>query len=105
MLIFQIGIPHREPLDVGFVQNGMIPWNGVAIGLTLPIKIGIDNYRFWDEWGAVPLIVCGVISGLHYISKYFRTPFEFSRVRASVWINQQFIWVEAVAVGGLIRPM
>ena len=67
-----------EALDVGLVDDGVVPGHGLAVGLAFPVEIGIDHHAFGHEGRAVPLVEGEVVHRLHLIAEDGGIPLEFA---------------------------
>ena len=55
-LLVDLGVQLGEPLDVGFIDDGVVPRHIAPAVFAPPVEIGIDDDGLWNERGAVPLI-------------------------------------------------
>src|ERR1700733_11157002 len=94
-----------EALDVGFIQNCVIPWNWMSVWLALPIKPRINYDAFGYERGTVAFVQRRVVPALHLIAKYRRIPRQFTGVPARVRIHHQFVRIETMSLFGLVGTM
>ncbi len=91
-----------KALDVGLVDDGLVPVHIVPCGLGLPIEIGIDHHAFRHEGRAVALIEGEVVAALHLVAEHGRIPCQRAGMGARIGIEQQLVGVEAMAGVGLI---
>ena len=76
-----------KTLDMGFVDNGLIPRDTQSASFALPVESGIDDNAFGHERCAVTLVECGVVAGFHLVAENRGIPLEVSRMGACVRIE------------------
>src|ERR1700722_15953577 len=54
-----LGMQHREAFDMQFVNYRLVP-RDVQQGIIAPVKVGIDDYAFWNERRAVAIVAAQV---------------------------------------------
>src|SRR6185437_3540252 len=94
-----------EAADMGFIDNGKIPWYPTATRRTFPIKIGIDDNAFRHERRAVAIVETQIVPGLHLVSKDRRVPRQLAEIPLGIGVEQQLVGIEAVPGLRLVRTM
>ena len=94
-----------KTLDVGLVDDGLVPVHVLPGSFGGPVEIRIDHDAFRHERRAVALVEGTVVAAFHVIAVYGRIPCQRTRMRACIGIEQQLVRIEAVAVGGIVRPV
>ena len=85
-----------EALDVGFVEDGVVPGHELAVGLAFPVEIGIDHHAFGHEGRAVPLVEGKVVHRLQLIAEDRGIPFELAGMGAGIGVEHHLVRIEAV---------
>ena len=98
-------MPHREALDMRFVDDRVVPWHVLAAGLAMPVEIGIHHHAFRHERCAVAFVECQVVTGFQLIAEHRWVPLQLPRMRAGVRVKQQLVRIEAVAGLRFVRPV
>ena len=94
-----------KTLDMGFVDDGLVPMHVLPGGFGGPVEIRIDHDAFRHERRAVALVEGEVVAGFHFVAEHGRIPGQRAGMRARIGIEQQLVRIEAVAVGGIVRPV
>ena len=89
-------MPLGEALDVGLVEDGVVPGHELAVRLAFPVEIGIDHHAFGHEGRAVPLVEGKVVHRLHLIAEDRGVPFQLAGMGAGIGIEHQLVGIEAV---------
>ena len=94
-----------EALDVGLVEDGVVPGHELAVGLAFPVEIGIDHHAFGHEGRAVPLVEGEVVHRLHLIAEDRGIPLELAGMGAGIGVEHQLVRIEAVPRVRLVGPV
>ena len=94
-----------EALDMGLVEDGVVPGHKLAVGLAFPVEIWIDHHAFRHEGRAVPLVEGEVVHRLHLIAEDRGVPFELAGMGAGIGVQHQLVGIEAVPRVRLVGAM
>ena len=97
-LLGNTGVGATEPLDVGFIDDGLVPRR---FGLTIvaPVEERIDDHASCDERRAVK-VVPGVLRLAEMIGKDSLAPLPEAIDRLRVWIQQHLGRIAPLAILG-----
>ncbi len=101
-----LGMQLGEALDVGFVDDRVVPGDAAAAVFAVPVEVGIDDGAFRHEGRAVALVEGQVVSfGADRVAEDGRVPGELAGVSAGVGVEQKLVRIEAMARLGLEWPV
>jgi hypothetical protein len=103
--LVDFGMTFGKALDVGLIDDRPISGDRLPVGIALPVEVGIDHHAFRHDRGTVPLIKSRVVAGFHLIAKDRRVPDQFASMRPGIRIEQQFVWVKAMAILRRVQTM
>src|SRR5215469_1249016 len=86
------------------VYDRMVPRDGAAAGLPLPVEIRVDDDAFRHEWRAVALVESRIVARFELISENRRVPFQIPEMSARIRVKHQFVGIEAVSGGRFVGP-
>jgi hypothetical protein len=96
----QLGVAAHMQL----VDDGPLPGRA-RCPIFSPGEGGVDHAAAWHERRAVPFIERQVVAGFQFVAEYGWIPFEVSYHGLCVWIKQQLVRIETVALVRLIGPV
>ncbi len=93
----------REPLDVGFVDDRVLPGN-TQLRIAVPVELRVDHDPFRHAMGVVLLVKRQVERGVIVpISVDRRAPVDRAAQRARIWVYQQLVGVIAQTIDRFVR--
>ena len=95
----------RETLDVGLVENRVVPGYELPALLAVPLELLIDDNAFGHEWRAVAVVERRVVTRLHLVAEDGGIPFELAGMGARIGIEKQLVGIETMAFGRLVGSM
>ena len=95
-----------KTLHMRFVDNRMRPGDVWAI-FPLPVEgIRVDNLAFWRKWRAIAGIKAQIFLLMaHLVAEMRIVPFNIAFQLPRVGIDKQFMWIKAMAVFRIVRPI
>ena len=97
-------VAHREPLDVQFVDYGLVP--RTLIRPPSPGEGRVDHPAFRNERRTVAIVEGQILRVVaHPVAEQSVVPFERADERLGVGVDEQLVVVEAVARLGFVRSV
>ena len=98
-------VTHADAAHVGFINDGLVPRHADAMVIAPGVR-RVDDLALGHEWRAVAFVETevgvGVADGV--AEQRFR-PFKLANQLFGVRVDQQFVVIEAMAVGRVIRTI